>query len=353
MTATIVNPQYDRGVAALVTPPPYGYLLLAATVAPPKGPPIVRRSAARRSVLQHLEEGLISVARLAGVTRATGYRAVLIPPARPPAFRPDLKPPRFDVTVLVETESPDALPEVAEAPAVAVLRALLHDSASVLKEMHATCVKAIADVEKRPAGIYLFNFWAAADRATAYEVFDHLATWFQANTALANSTVLQAIGDDDFAFVNHAAGHRSALHSGPPVPAAQLLPLRPAHADRQPHRGLSIPVPPSVKGNPMAIYPDLAGKVALMTGGSRGLRQGGRPAGRSRELPRTIDRGQRTDGGRNPGGPATSDGGHVSAGPPRRARRRRPGDPLSRVRRVVVDHRRHARHRRRTANVMT
>lgn len=68
----------------------------------------------------------------------------------------------------------------------------------------AQCVRAIADVDKRAAGIYLFNFWAAADTRAALEVWEHLAPWFQSKTGLQNSTVLQPFADGDFAFVNHA-----------------------------------------------------------------------------------------------------------------------------------------------------
>jgi hypothetical protein len=204
MSATIINPRYDLGVAPFVPPPTYGYLLLAATVAPPVGPPLVRANAKRESVLGRVAEHLEQVALLEPVVRATGYRAVLVPPARAPEFRPDLEPPRFDVTVLVEADAPGSLSDVAASPPVTALRGLLHESASRVKEVQARCVRAIADVEKRREGTYLFNYWVAADRATALDVFDHLASWFQAKTGLRNSTVLQGIGDDDFAFVNHA-----------------------------------------------------------------------------------------------------------------------------------------------------
>jgi hypothetical protein len=184
MTAALIKPRQDLGSVRLVEPPPYGYLLFGATVTPPKGPPIVRKDATRDAVLTRVSEHLEGVAQLEPVVRATGYRAVVIPPARPPEFRPDLEPPRFDVTVLVETDSPDSLAEVAASPPVTALRALLRGSASRLKEVRARCVKAIADVDKRAAGTYLFNYWAAADRTTALEVFDHLAPWFQTKTGL-------------------------------------------------------------------------------------------------------------------------------------------------------------------------
>src|SRR5262249_51243384 len=181
----------------------------------PGGPPLVRPSRERSLVLNRLAGHIHQIGRLEPVVRATVYRAVLIPPGRRPSFRPDLEPPRFDVTVLIETDSPEPAgrvanyaPEsaglVASSAPVVTARSLPRESAAGLAEMRSRCVRAIADVDKRTAGIYLFNFWAAADTGAALEVWAHLAPWFQAKTGLQNSTVLQPLADGDLAFVNHA-----------------------------------------------------------------------------------------------------------------------------------------------------
>jgi len=203
MSAIIVNSRHDAGRVAGAAPP-YGYLLMGATIAPPGGPPLVRPNRERSIVLRRLADHIPQVGRLEPVVRATVYRAVLIPPGRRPPFRPDLEPPRFDVTVLIETDSPESAGRVASSAPVVTTRNLLRESAARLAEMQARCVGAIADVDKRPAGTYLFNFWAAADTGAALEVWEHLAPWFQAKTGLQNSTVLQPLADGDLAFVNHA-----------------------------------------------------------------------------------------------------------------------------------------------------
>jgi len=203
MPAIIVNTRHDAGRATGVAPS-YGYLLMGASIAPPGGPPLVRPSRERSLVLNRLAGHIHQIGRLEPVVRATVYRAVLIPPGRRPSFRPDLEPPRFDVTVLIETDSPESAGRVANSAPVVTARNLLRESAARLAEMQARCVRAIADVDKRTAGIYLFNFWAAADTGAALEVWAHLAPWFQAKTGLQNSTVLQPLADGDLAFVNHA-----------------------------------------------------------------------------------------------------------------------------------------------------
>jgi hypothetical protein len=248
MSVTVVKSREELGVASLVTPPPYGYLLFGATVAPPKGPPIVRPDDTRNTMLARVSELLAPVGRLQPVVRATGYRAVVIPPGRPPPFRPGLEPPRHDVAVLLETESPGALAEISGSPAVSALRTVLHESASRVREIQARCVKAIADFDKPADGTYLFNFWAAEDAATALEVFDHLAPWFQTKTGLRNSTVLQSIGDDDdeFAFVNHAR-----WHEGPLAVAARQL-ARPSF-----YRF----VRPTLAANHIQVYPALYRRI--------------------------------------------------------------------------------------------
>jgi hypothetical protein len=203
MPAVIVN---SRHVAGRVTgvAPSYGYLLMGASIAPPNGPPLVRPNRERSIVLHRLAEHIHPIRRLEPVVRATIYRAVLIPPGQQPPFRPNLEPPRFDVMVLIETDSPGSAERVANSAPVVTTRNLLRKSAARLAEMQARCVRAMADVDKRAAGIYLFNFWAAASTTTAVKVWEHLAPWFQSKTGLQNSTVLQPLAGGDFAFVNHA-----------------------------------------------------------------------------------------------------------------------------------------------------
>ena len=166
MPATIVNSRHDAGRVTGVAPS-YGYLLIGASIAPPSGPPLVRPNRRRSIVLHQLADHIHQIGRLEPVVRATIYRAVLIPPGRRPPFRPNLEPPGFDVTVLIETDSPQSVGRVANAAPVATARNLLRASATRLDEMHARCVRAIADVDKRAAGTYLFNFWAAADTSAA------------------------------------------------------------------------------------------------------------------------------------------------------------------------------------------
>jgi len=221
MPATIVNPRHDADRAAGVAPS-YGYLLMGASIAPPSGPPLVRPHRERSLVLNRLAQQIPQIERLEPVVRATVYRAVLIPPGRRPPFRPGLEPPRFDVTVLIEADSPESAGRVASSAPVVTARNLLRESAARLAEMQARCVRAIADVDKRPAGIYLFNFWAAADTSAALEVWEHLAPWFQSKTGLQNSTVLQPLAGGDFAFVNHAR-----WDTGPAAIAAHQF-LRPS-----------------------------------------------------------------------------------------------------------------------------
>jgi hypothetical protein len=211
MPATILNPKQDLGLVAPAQPPPYGYLLLGATIAPPTGPPVVRRDARRTAIAARLTELLSPVAGLEPVVRATAFRAALMPPGRPPEFRPTLQVPRHDVVVMVETDSPASLERVSADPTVATVRAALAEHTDQITERQAHCIRAIADVEKRAKGVYLFNYWAAENRDTALEVWDHLATWFKARTGLRNSTVLATTGDDDFVFVNHARWDSSLL----------------------------------------------------------------------------------------------------------------------------------------------
>ena len=54
-------------------------------------------------------------------------------------------------------------------------------------------------------GLLLFNYFVGADSEVSYELWDHLAGWFTAETGLDNSVLLEPLsGESDYLFVNHA-----------------------------------------------------------------------------------------------------------------------------------------------------
>jgi hypothetical protein len=205
MELTIVNPQPKYSRIRLVEPPPTGYVLLAAVVEPTIGrTPFPRRSPRKTALLSELKTLAAGLRRLDAVTRATVYRAALIPPVNPDAQRMGAHPARYDVVVLVETATVDAIGDVEASPEYQKLREAIAATAREEYVMPARCLRLVGDVDKTRPGLFLFNFFVAEDPSVALDLWEHLAAWYAVETGLDNSTLLGPIGPADYVFVNHA-----------------------------------------------------------------------------------------------------------------------------------------------------
>ncbi|HEU5419497.1 MAG TPA: hypothetical protein VFV41_17540 [Streptosporangiaceae bacterium] len=205
MDLTIVNPDPRYPRATLIEPPATGYLLLAAVVAAPLGrTPLRRRSPRKTALLAELKTLAAGVERLPDVTKATVYRAALVPPLSADARRMARHPAQYDVVVLVETTAGDAAAAVADSPELGKLRDALQAASGDVFAARARCVRAIGDVDKSRPGLFLFNFFVAEDREVALELWDHLAGWYAVETGLDNSTLLSPLDSSDYTCINHA-----------------------------------------------------------------------------------------------------------------------------------------------------
>ncbi|MGA5817819.1 hypothetical protein ACPC54_08175 [Kitasatospora sp. NPDC094028] len=198
------NPKYPR--ARLAEPPPYGYLHLAAAVAPPSGPPFVRTDAVRSALLDRLKPLAVALQSEPAVRRATVYRALLAPPPGGYARQERFHRARFDVAVLVETDTPEDLGPVTGGEPYQALASALTAAASDTHVLRARCSRALMDVDKSRPGLFLFNHFVAEDRDIALELWEHLAGWYVRETGLRESTLLEPLdgADSDYVFVNHA-----------------------------------------------------------------------------------------------------------------------------------------------------
>jgi hypothetical protein len=203
-----LNDKYAH--VALREPPPTGYLYLAGEVEPTYGPTPIPRSTSRKAAL--LGRLKACAGRLAGVddvTRATVYTAAMIPPLGQDAKRTSAVRARYDVTVLVETSTVNALPAVQASPDYQELQAALAEAAGSFITMPARCLRLVADVDKSRDGLFLFNhFVSHKDQTEAVDLWEHLAAWYAAETGLDNSTLLGPLQATDYVFVNHARWDR-------------------------------------------------------------------------------------------------------------------------------------------------
>jgi hypothetical protein len=185
MESANLNLKYPK--ATFAEPLPYGYIYVGMTVDPPSHAPFVRGSAKRDDALEQCKALARQLEALDEVVQATVYQAVLIPPIEGI--------PRFDVMVLIETTSPEAIAEVQASEPYERLDA---DFA-----MAARNTKRIGDTEKKRSGTFLFNHFTAEDPEGAVEAWESLTGWYTTKTGVDNSTLLQPIGEAPYAFVNY------------------------------------------------------------------------------------------------------------------------------------------------------
>ena len=69
------------------------------------------------------------------------------------------------------------------------------EAATEVHVMPARCPKRVGDVDKTRQGLFLFNYFIADDAAVALQLWEHLAGWYAVETGLANSTLLEPLGD--------------------------------------------------------------------------------------------------------------------------------------------------------------
>lgn len=205
MELTIVNPHPKYPRVGLIEPPPTGYLLLAAVVEPTIGrTPFPRGGSRKTALLAELKALAASLERLEAVTKATVYRAALIPPPGRDAQRMAARPARYDVVTLIETTTVEAAGAVAASPEYQKLHDAIAAAAREEYLITARCLRRVGDVDKSRPGLFLFNYFVTEDPAVALDLWDHLAAWYAVETGMDNSTLLGPTGPGDYVFVNHA-----------------------------------------------------------------------------------------------------------------------------------------------------
>ncbi|MFE3456123.1 hypothetical protein ACFXKD_01155 [Nocardiopsis aegyptia] len=181
----VEHPRYPR--APFRTPSASGFLYAGLTVDPPRVP-LVRASAERDDAVEACAQVARALTERPDVLRARVFEAVLMPPLKGA--------PRFDVTMLVETDGPESLDAVRAAADFGTLGADL--------VMPAVNPARIGDTEDPADGVYLFNHFVAEDGDAGVRVWEDLAGWYTAVLGVDNSLPLRALEPSRFAFVNYA-----------------------------------------------------------------------------------------------------------------------------------------------------
>lgn len=195
--------------ARMLPPNDSGYILLAAEI-DWRGP-LWRLSSAKRQLRAHVKARCGDLAKRTDVVEATLFRAVLVAPGEGIELiktrAPSVHHARYDVVILIRTSTIAAACKLRTDPEYTALAGVVRETASYTMEVIARNAVRLGDVDHQLNHVFLFNYFYADDNAELLPVFEYTAGWFQANTGLANSTLLQPLKGEatDNGIINHAS----------------------------------------------------------------------------------------------------------------------------------------------------
>lgn len=203
------NARFPR--VKLVEPAPSGYVHLAAEV--DKRPPFLPNSRRKRELIAECKRWCRQLEADPSVVSAVVFDALLIPPGRGKFLkrRPGkVHLARFDLAVLIETTTPEAVDAVEASPVYAEMERAIREAATFTHRIVATNARRIGPVDHERQGIFLFNHFFADDTSQNLAVWEYTAGWFGQETGLDNSTVLLPREGEtsDYNIVNHCRWDR-------------------------------------------------------------------------------------------------------------------------------------------------
>jgi hypothetical protein len=200
-------------------PNEFGYIHLAAEVEHPHilGGTSKRKQALLTALKQAAQQ--LKGSDPERIQRVDVFQATVIPPGSKEGRRVlakgnyDIHIAEFDIVVLVECRNPESAHEVRQGKAFAKLKGLLDNEATFVHCVVAKNAKRIAEVDKERDGVFLFNYFFAADIAAKgaagvdilLGVWEYTAGWWTAKANLTNSTPLQPVEGERSAYslINH------------------------------------------------------------------------------------------------------------------------------------------------------
>jgi hypothetical protein len=210
--ARIVNldPKYPK--ARLIPPTTRGYIYLAGHVRSRfDALPFVLPNARRSKLLARVKALARQLEQLDDVVQATVFRAIVRPPTAGfssylKSRQPGLHVAKFDVMLLIQTESPTDIQSVQASPIYRAVLEAFQRRAEAVCEIEARNARRIGDVDTTRQGLFLFNHFAADDPDVMLDLWEHLAGWYAVETGLDNSVALTPNdrSRSDYAIVNWA-----------------------------------------------------------------------------------------------------------------------------------------------------
>lgn len=169
-------------------------------------------SCTKRALISECKRTCATLAQRADVRSAVTFKAFLMPPGKGVFLKahPEVHPARFDVTVLIETDSVESAQCLREDDTFLALEKCMRDAAHHAYLVTARNVRRIGSVDHEREGVFFFNYFFADDVEQNLAVWDYTAGWFQRETGLDNSTVLLPLESEnsEYTILNHCRWDR-------------------------------------------------------------------------------------------------------------------------------------------------
>jgi len=204
----IVNKHLNYPKAELITPNSKGYIQIAAQIDSTPFPFFIRMSKKKREIIKYIDNLLTSIAKLNGIETISSFKTMVIPPAKHAYFekvKSNIHVANFDYAILIEAESVEIAKSIRHNSLMKNIEEYLKEQAN---DMHISTFKnarRIHEVDKTTKGVFLFNYFYAADVKKLLPVWEYTAGWFTKETGLNNSTLLIPLEGEpsDFGVINH------------------------------------------------------------------------------------------------------------------------------------------------------
>ncbi|CAB9522368.1 expressed unknown protein [Seminavis robusta] len=218
----IVNGHLAQSIRAqgmLKEPNEFGYIHIAAEIEMPS--PFHKNSAMKAGLLEELKVACKELLELypGEVQRADVFDAFIIPPGSKEGREVldkgnyDIHVAEFDTAVLIECVNPDAAVRIRATPDFAKMKGKIDKVARFVHCITCSNAKRIDEVSKETDGVFLFNYFFAADMESKgsegidilKSVWEYTAGWWTANANLDNSTPLLPLEGEcsQYSLINH------------------------------------------------------------------------------------------------------------------------------------------------------
>lgn len=194
----------------LIEPVDSGFVLIAAEVE--KRPPFLPAGKTKRRLLAECKQFCEALKQRSDIRSAVTFRAFLIPPGKGEFLKrhPEVHLARFDVAVLIETDSVDSARRLRSDEAFLAMEKNIRDASRHTYLVTASNARRIGAVDHSRQGVFFFNYFYADDIEQNLAVWNYTAGWFEQETGLDNSTVLLPLEgeDSEYTILNHCRWDR-------------------------------------------------------------------------------------------------------------------------------------------------